>query len=321
VGGRQRQRISSQAIKRAIRTSDVFRHALEGNHGERTQRLGEELLDELIKKGIEEKNARASVRAVVAAFGKLDEKDSVRTKQLAFISPDERKLALGLAEKAAAGEKLPKEKDLAKEVLLKADTAVDIAMFGRMLADSPDYNRDAAVQVAHAITTNVVEIEDDYYTAVDDLKLPSEDAGAGFIGEAGFGSGIFYLYVCVDKSLLVSNLARDKKLAARGLQALIKALATSSPSGKRNSFANHVRPEFMLLETGDAQPRSLASAFTEAVGPGDQMAKSIARLNKQRRGFAKAFGQDWSEEMILHVGAETTATLDQLAKFASASLQ
>src|SRR5208283_2940475 len=100
------------------------------------------------------------------------------------------------------GEKLPKDKDLAKAVLQTADGAVDIAMFGRMLADNPSFNRDAAVQVAHAFTTNAVEIEDDYYTAVDDLKRKDEDAGAGFVGEAGFGSGVYYFYLCIDRELL-----------------------------------------------------------------------------------------------------------------------
>ena len=192
VGGRMRQRISSQAIKRAIRTSDAFTRSLQGHQGERTQRLGDEILEHLTAKGVPEEKARVCVRDVVTAFGKLDEKkskddpDPLRIRQLAFISPDERRLAIELAEKAAAGERPPRDKDLAKAVLQTADGAVDIAMFGRMLADNPDFNRDAAVQVAHAFTTNSVEIEDDYYTAVDDLKTRTEDAGAGFVGEAGF---------------------------------------------------------------------------------------------------------------------------------------
>lgn len=272
VGGRMRQRISSQAIKRAVRQSEAFCAALVGHKGERTQRLGEVVLKHLIGKGIVDEKARAIARGVAEAFGKLDKleekeaeggrkgkakggADPVRIRQLAFVSPDEKRLALELADRAAAGEPLPKEKDLAKEVLRKADGAVDIAMFGRMLADDPDFNREAAVQVAHAFTTNAVEIEDDYYTAVDDLKEPSEDAGAGFVGEAGFGAGVYYLYVCVNRDLLVKNLGGDKALAARGLKALVRALAESSPSGKRNSFANHVRAEFLLAERGDAQSR------------------------------------------------------------------
>lgn len=326
IGGRTRQRISSQAIKRAVRTSDAFARALQGHKGQRTQRLGDEILEHLKGKGVPEDKARACIREVIAAFGKLDDKkskedpDPLRIRQLAFVSPDERILAIELAEKIAAGEKPPKDKDLAKALLLTADSAVDIAMFGRMLADNPDFNRDAAVQVAHAFTTNSVEIEDDYYTAVDDLKTSAEDAGAGFVGEAGFGAGVYYSYVCVDRELLVKNLGGDAMLAARGLDALVRALATAAPSGKRNSFANHVRPEFILIERGDAQPRSLASAFTEPVGAGAQMENSIERLKRQRNAFAAAYGKDWNEEKILHVGTPGTATLDELAAFAAAGL-
>ncbi len=272
IGGHMRQRISSQATKRAIRTSDAFARALQGHQGQRTQRLGDEILEHLKAKGVSEEKARASVRDVVAAFGKLDDKkskddpDPLRIRQLAFISPDERRLAIELAEKAAAGKPLPKDKELAKALLRTADGAVDIAMFGRMLADNPDFNRDAAVQVAHAFTTNSVEIEDDYYTAVDDLKRRAEDAGAGFVGEAGFGAGVYYLYVCADRELLVKNLGGDTALAARGLDALVRALATASPSGKRNSFANHVRPEFILAERGDAQPRSHSCSPATSLG-------------------------------------------------------
>ena len=78
-----------------------------------------------------------------------------------------------------------------------------------MLADSPEYNRDAAVQLSHAITTHQAVVENDFYTAVDDLKRPSEDTGAAFLGEAGFGSGVYYLYACIDTGLLVRNLGGD----------------------------------------------------------------------------------------------------------------
>ena len=209
---------------------------------------------------------------------------------------------------------------MAKALLRTADGAVDIAMFGRMLADKLDFNRDAAVQVAHAFTTDAVEIEDDYYTAVDDLKTSAEDAGAGFVGEAGFGAGVYYLYVCVDCELLVKNLGGDRALAARGIEALVRALATASPSGKRNSFGNHVRAEFILAKKGDAQPRSLAGAFTTPVSAGDQLEKSIEHLLDKRKAFAAAYGEDWSDERRLHVGDTKAATLAEIATFAAADL-
>ena len=204
-GGAERLRVSSQALKRAWRTSAEFTQALDGHIGERTQRLGDEIEKHLRSKGTDEAKAGDIARQIATRFGKLKpEKDAhpARIEQLAFVSPHERTEAFALAERLAAGESV----DVSKaELLRKDDTAVDIAMFGRMLADDPEFNRDAAVQVAHAITTHRTVVEDDYYTAVDDLKGPTEDAGAGFVGEAGFGSGVFYIYTCIDRDLLVRN--------------------------------------------------------------------------------------------------------------------
>lgn len=319
VGGVQRQRISSQALKRALRMSTAFVKALAGNTGERTQRLGEVLRDHLIGGGAEEAAATAAARSVAAAFGKL-KKDGAQTEQLAFISPQEKARALQLAEKALKGEQLASDKDLAKEVLQRADGAVDIAMFGRMLANSPDYNREAAVQVSHALTTNAVTIEDDYYTAVDDLKRTDEDAGAGFVGEAGFGSGVYYVHVCVNTELLKRNLGGDAELARRGVEALVQALGQAVPSGKINSFSNHVRPEFMLVERGDGQPLNLFSAFEVPVpGPG-LMEASITRLGAKRKAFSESYGQWWNDDLHLRVGEEGAATLEALAAFAASAM-
>lgn len=321
-GGHPRLRISSQALKRAFRGSDAMQRELVGALGERTQRLGEVIENHLAERQITGEPAQAIARQVASAFGKLkNEKDPhpTRIEQLAFVSPDERAFALDLADRIAKGETLPSGKDLARIALRKADGAADIAMFGRMLADNPDYNRDAAVQVAHALTTGRVEVEDDYYTAVDDLKRPSEDAGAGFIGETGFGAGVFYLYACIDTGLLVRNLAGDRDLAARAVAAFVRAMATASPSGKRNSFANHVRAEYLLIERGDAQPRTLASAFLEPVGPSDQLGESRRRLLSLRERFATAYGSDWDDDRALDV-ADGGASLDDLAVFAADAL-
>lgn len=321
-GGCTRLRISSQSLKRAFRQSEAFQEALRGALGERTQRLGDVIVDHLTAREVPRDRAVEIAREIAGAFGKIKsakDPNSARIEQLAFISPDERAFALELAERRLGGETLPKDKELARIVIRKADGAADIAMFGRMLADNPEFNRDAAVQVAHAITTTRVDVEDDYYTAVDDLKTPAEDAGAGFIGEAGFGTGVFYLYVCVNRPLLVDNLAGDVELAGRAVEALVRAVATASPSGKRNSFANHVRAEYLLAERGDAQPRSLASAFLDPVGRDDQLTESRRRLEGLRARFASSYGQDWDAEMKLDV-TDGAATLDEIAAFAAAEM-
>lgn len=319
-GGAERLRISSQALKRAIRTSEGFKTRVKAHHGQRTQRLGEEVHQYLLSKGVTPDAARNGARAIAAIFGKIKpegDKNPAYIEQLAFISPEERNAAFALADKVAAGEKLPEERDdLVPEVLRKADSAIDIAMFGRMLADNPDYNREAAVQVAHAITTHRVEIEDDFYTAVDDLKKPSEDAGAGFIGELGFGSGVFYLYACVDRDLLERNLGGDKRLAATAIAALVEGVATASPSGKQASFASRARAGYLRIEKGSQQPRSLAAAFLRPVHGDDLLAASIAAVEGEA-GLAaamnNAYGPCFDAHYVMNVAGGQGSLIEAMA--------
>lgn len=319
-GGAERLRISSQALKRAIRTSDAFKTRVGEHRGERTQRLGEEIRVYLVEKGLDDDKATKGARAVAEIFGKLKpEKDKTPTyiEQLAFVSPEERQAALALADKLAAGEELPASaKDMVPDVLRRVDTATDIAMFGRMLADNPDFNREAAVQVAHAITTHRVEVEDDFYTAVDDLKKKSEDAGAGFIGELGFGSGVFYLYACIDRDLLETNLGDDKGLAATAIAALIEGLATASPTGKQASFASRSRASYLRVEKGSRQPRQLSAAFFKPIRGEDLLTDSIKAIEDTATAMNKAYGACYDgdpETMNLLTGE---GTLDDAIAFA-----
>lgn len=330
MGGVERLRISSQAIKRAVRTSDLFQKALAGHLGKRTQRFGEEIEAHLIKeKAAKPEKAREVARALAEVFGKVAEAKKpkpnadkseaeapiARTAQLAFIGPEERKVAMDLAVSMLEGGVTDIK---ASQVLRRVDTAVDIAMFGRMLADNADFNREASVQVAHAVTTHKVAIEDDFYTAVDDLKEPSEDAGAGFIGELGFGSGVFYLYCCIDTALLSKNLAGDGKLAAKGLEALTEALATISPTGKQASFASRARAEFILAEKGDQQPRTLAGAFVNPVNGTNVLVGSIDQLIKARAAMDRAYGACADAYIMMDVPANT-GTLDEIKAFVAAA--
>ena len=317
-GGVPRLRISSQALKRAARTSDVMQVELDGHLGDRTQRIGEVVRDVLSGDVGSEEQVTEIATKVADVFGKLDadagKKGAIRTRQLAFISPDERSAAIELAQKALAGEKLPQGEELKKLVLRTADGAADVAMFGRMLADDPDFNRDAAVQVSHALTTHRALVEDDYYTAVDDLKGPAEDAGAGFVGEAGFGSGVFYTYACVNTALLAENLEGDRKLAATAAAALVESLATATPSGKRNSFAHQTRAGYIRAENGDVQPRSLAGAFFKPVEGDDLMAASVAALENSAADLNAAYGACCDETIVMNV-TEGSGTLKEIREF------
>jgi CRISPR system Cascade subunit CasC len=299
VGGVPRLRISSQSLKRAWRMSDVFHTALEGHLAYRTQRLGEVVEKHLLARQVPAAKALKIARDIAQSFGALKKPEDpkpARTEQLAFVSPQEYAAALATAERMADGAAAPAPADL----LRRTDTAADIAMFGRMLAATPDFNRDAAVQVAHAITTHRAIVEDDYYVAVDDLNTREENAGAGFIGEQGFGSGIFYLYLCIDIALLTKNLGGDAALAGSALAALTEAAATVAPGGKQASFANRARAHYLLAERGDAQPRTLAGAFLKSARDADPLPDSIAKLEDWRNKLDAAYGP----------GAEATVTMD-----------
>ena len=319
-GGAERLRISSQALKRAIRTSEAFKARANGHQGERTQRLGEDIRTHLIAKGLPPERAIEGARAIAVVFGKMKDakdKNPAYIEQLAFVSPQERAAALALADKFAAGGEIPAKADeLVAEILRKSDTAIDIAMFGRMVASAPDFNREAAVQVAHAITTHRVEVEDDFYTAVDDLKKPAEDAGAGFIGELGFGSGVFYIYACVDRALLETNLGTDKALAATAIEALVEGLATSSPTGKQASFASRARASYLRIEKGDQQPRQLSAAFFKPIRGDDMLTSSIAALEKLADDMTKAYGPCFAHAETMNVPAGK-GSLAALTAFAS----
>ena len=121
-------------------------------------------------------------------------------------------------------------------MLRKDRMAVDIAMFGRMLANKPEFNVEAACQVAHAFGVSETIVEDDFFTAVDDLRQASEDAGAGHLGETGFGSALFYTYICIDKDLLVENLGGDEALANQTIRAFTEAALKSPQPANRTAL-------------------------------------------------------------------------------------
>lgn len=147
-------------------------------------------------------------------------------------------------------------------------SAPDIALFGRMLADKPSTNVDAACQMAHAISTHTVNRNDlDYFTAVDDLQ-PKEKQGAGFLDVAYFNSACFYRYARIDFELLKKNLVgTDDDLPSRTIEAFLRASEAAIPAGKKNSHAHEVRPDFMLavLRSDNSAGWSMVNAFEKPV--------------------------------------------------------
>lgn len=277
-GGVRRARISSQCIKRAIRLHPIFEKTTEVPTAERTRFLARAIARQLEKKGKNEEDSKeAASNFVGALLGGMDSKNSSRSKVLFFVSDEEKsamaQLILDHWDDALAG-KIKKDSDAIKEYKKQFSdrtSAPGVAMFGRMLADDPQLSMDAACQVAHAISTHRVNMEFDFFTAVDDLQ-DREETGAGMMGITGFNAATYYRYARIDFNQLVENLGADIQLARKSVEGFLRASAYAVPTGKQNSFAAQNPPSFLLAVTReDGMSWSLANAFEKAVYPkGDQ---------------------------------------------------
>ncbi|CAM6288257.1 type I-E CRISPR-associated protein Cas7/Cse4/CasC [Citrobacter sedlakii] len=297
LGGATRLRISSQSLKRAWRTSALFEQVLVGHIGIRSSRIGREAAKIMIEKGAGEKHAIEWAAKIADYLGKVktdkkakDQLSNAETEQLVHISPVEFDAVKALAARLAEENRAPTDDELA---LLRRDRmAVDIAMFGRMLANKPEFNIEAACQVAHAFGVSETLVEDDFFTAVDDFRQASqEDAGAGHLGETGFGSALFYTYICIDKDLLIKNLDGNEELANQTLCAFTEAALKVSPTGKQNSFASRAYANWALAEKGFDQPRSLAAAFYKPIVGSDQLNVSVQRITALRENMNAVYAQ------------------------------
>lgn len=322
IGDCTRLRISSQSLKRAWRTSDIFESALKGHIGTRTKEMGISVYQSLTKQGVGEKNAREWAKTIASQFGKLksdkktENNEDLHVEQLVHFNPEEEKAIADLVNQLVASATAPTEDDL--KLLRKQHTAVDIAMFGRMLASSPAFNTEAAIQVAHAITVHKAAVEDDYFIAVDDLNTGEAGKGAAHIGELGFGAGVFYLYICIDRELLQKNLGGDAELTQKALNVFVQAVTKVSPTGKQNSFASRAYAGFVLAEKGDQQPRSLAQAFLKPVKRNqekgeDTMTRAIKELTKRRDNFNTVYGvcADTSAQFNVETGEGSLSDIVQ----------
>ncbi|AWH87651.1 type I-E CRISPR-associated protein Cas7/Cse4/CasC [Limnobaculum parvum] len=319
MGGVERLRISSQSLKRAWRTSEMFEDALSSHIGVRTRQLGRKVYQQLIAGVIDEKLAMTISAKIAEQFGSLkkekapkDKLDNIDIEQLVHLSPEENQAVEQLVAILIAENREPTDGEL--KLLRGQAQGVDIALFGRMLASSPEFNVEAACQVAHALGVSAVTIEEDFFTAVDDLNLRENDMGSAFMGERGFASALFYSYICISRDLLLENLNGDETLVKRTLKALTETAMKVSPTGNQNSFASRAYANYALAEIGIQQPRSLAAAFFNPIRVEDQIVKAIQQLQQQRQRFDDAYGAcaDKYYEMNMEVG---NGTLPELLEF------
>jgi CRISPR system Cascade subunit CasC len=335
-GGVPRARVSSQAWKRATRTYFGAEHLLDPSElGVRTKKVAEVLAAritglEASLKGSEALRLAAEVietatgskievpKRKADALKEGEDEPAPQSKYLMFLSARQLDGLAALAVEGAPDIKsYLKDKDNKARAKQIADTrhSVDIALFGRMVADSADINVDAAVQVAHAISVHRVENESDYYTAVDDYNTDAEP-GAGMIGTVDFNSATLYRYAAVSVHQLADNLGEglreDEPLTVpvrRAVEAFVHGFVAALPTGKINTFGHHTLPDAVIVKLRTTRPVSFVAAFEEPVsgeGGGGHLRGACARLAELIPDVERAYGDEESTvTWVLRVGANT----------------
>jgi len=294
-GGTLRTRISSQCLKRHWRKTEEDPHALGKLQGAKASYRSRELVTKLVFDPLREKYSEDVLQALEpefqkAVYGDKADKGKASRQTLLFGAPEIRWLA-EQAELLAKNATNAAEAKKATETWAKNFKAnigamregatlpagLAAALFGRMVTSDPSANIDAPIHVAHAFTVHASETESDYFTAVDDLKADEDDSGADTIQETELTSGLFYGYVVIDLPGLISNCGGNKELAASVVHHLLYLIAEVSPGAKLGSTAPYGRADFLLVEAGDRQPRSLAGAYRKAIAPDlEQAVTSLA---------------------------------------------
>ncbi|WP_333774698.1 type I-E CRISPR-associated protein Cas7/Cse4/CasC [Streptomyces sp. IBSBF 3136] len=333
-GGVPRARVSSQAWKRATRTYFKDEHLLDPSElGVRTKKIVEAVaaritsLDPSLTGETALRLADETVKATglktevpkrkTSAAKDGEPEPAPQSKYLVFLSSRQldglARLAVDGAADITAHLKDKKNKDKAKQL---ADTqhSVDIALFGRMVADAADINVDAAVQVAHALSVHRVENESDYYTAVDDENA-EEETGAGMIGTVDFNSATLYRYAALGVHQLAANLGHGLREnepgtdpVRRAVEAFVHGFIASLPTGKINTFGNHTLPDAVIVKLRTTRPVSFVAAYEDPVRgeTGGYVREACERLAEYIPDIERAYGDETSTlTWVLRVGPNT----------------
>jgi CRISPR system Cascade subunit CasC len=343
-GGATRARISSQCQKRRWRMAkdDPWALARVGvPMGSRTKEIVERVI-------LPAARARVSAgddvaRAIEAVFIRHlygERAGESRNRQALFFGQPEigylsakaaEALATGDAKRAGEFSERFFREERENLRALKNGAGLEAALFGRMVTSDPAANTDAAIHVAHAITVHEIERELDFMTAVDDLKGPEsgDDAGAAGMFDMELASGLYYGYVVIDVSLLVENLGGDRETAAKVAEHLLHLIAQVSPGAKKGSTAPYAWAEFVLVEAGMRQPRTLANAFRNPIDlrrVGNRLFdEAVERIASHLKGLDGAYGTHESR-YVLNLSAVPLAgaeslDLDRLAAWAARAIR
>jgi CRISPR system Cascade subunit CasC len=348
-GGAVRTRISSQCLKRHWRVYDGENSltTIAAPESVRSRVAFEHyIVQPLVREGTEQSLARLAARKIIGKVfgseakkekaekkgGKKNDRESsssgetVATAQVTVLGKPELEYLCQLAREtihAAGGvagkveklldERMRDEKKLKENIrALKPgslEAGLGAALFGRMVTGDILSRTDAAIHVAHAMTVHGQMTESDYFTAIDDLEREEGEQASGHINASELTSGLFYGYVVVDVDGLVKNLGGDRILASDVVQRLVHIVSTVSPGAKKGSTAPYAYSHLVLVESGNAQPRTLQNAFIEPVRtPGDVVQNAYVAMQDHLAQLDAMYGKG---EKRAHAGLRSDGRFEQ----------
>ncbi|MEU8542990.1 type I-E CRISPR-associated protein Cas7/Cse4/CasC [Streptomyces sp. NPDC048717] len=326
-GGVPRARVSSQSWKRAMRTHFTTAGLIPDQDLAVRTRQGISLLADALRPlrpGLDKETAAAlAEKVLVAATGaspdtaRHPDTDAPATKEILFLGRRQIARLAHLAAEAAdditAYLKTKANVTALKQAVASKD-AVDIALFGRMMAADQDLNIDAAVQVADALAVHRTTVETDFFTAVDDF---TSDSGAGMIGRGDFVAPTLYRHAALTGPDLAANLTdlADAMTPQQVTAAFIRAFAEAIPAGKINSHAHTTRPT-VLIATVTGKPINHIDAFETpiATAAGGHLATAAARLAEHITTAQTAYGDPDARSWFLTLAPQATEPLNATAE-------
>lgn len=294
-GGVRRARISSQCLKRAYRNSDGYKDKFKSIRTTKPELMIQEaknqfsstdsvIIEYVLSKTMPKDNVMTAwikgeigqlIQTVEEAIKDDREAKLAELKKIVDSKPasdnaadDNEKKSGKKKSKDDLDAALTKAIEAAEKQFLKSGiSSIDVALSGRMCASSILEDIEAAMSMAHAITTHAMDAEIDWFTAMDDLKEEADDAGAGHLNTQEFGAGVFYQYASVDVDLLAKNMGTDRNHALGVISDYIRIMATTTPTGKQHSFASHSLAHCVMVSVSE-MPLALANAFENPVKKG-----------------------------------------------------
>lgn len=334
IGGVTRARVSSQCWKRYVR--ETMRD-LGANLGFRTRYIGKLLEEELKSMGATNEQAQklsSQIEIILNESKKRNKKSKdeeeeteetsiEKTDTLLFLSKNEiKKIAEHIKKNSFEIKDIKEFKDIAKILgkINKNIDAIDIALFGRMVAKANELDVQAASSFSHAISTHRVANEVEFFTALDDFQEKNEMQGSGHMGTLEFNSATYYRYINLDIGQLYETLIENINII-EAIEKFIKAIFLAVPMARQNTQAGYCPWEFARIYLRKGQP--LQAHFETPVKSenGGFLEPSKKELKNYLDKKEKLYGSLFNKISMFEFGEDESLSIDKLIENIKSEIQ